>query len=182
MDLDQGWVPHPLRLPQNSEAFDSRMFQGLHFSNLACWSEPSLCNMLCEPCAAACPLCREHPESGCHTASGAAGQQAEHVVPVGDSLGVGDRAVALPSEHEPQWGIAHKTPGLLATGTTGWPGIPFPSSCKKPQVNSKSVQRKVNRLLLYLRLQWPVFLLHSSVMLSYSLVCMCNLFATPPWG
>lgn len=109
MDLDRGWVPHPLRLPQNSEVFDSRMFQGLHFSNLACWSEPSLCNMLCEPCAAACPLCREHPESGCHTASGAAGQEAEHVVPVGDGLGVGDRAVALPLEHEPQWGIAHKT-------------------------------------------------------------------------
>lgn len=80
MDLDQGWIPQPLRLPQNSEALDSRIFQGLHFSNLARWSEPSVWNSLC---AAACPLCQEHPETCCHTASGAAGQQAEHLVLLG---------------------------------------------------------------------------------------------------
>lgn len=105
MDLDQGWIPHLLRLPQNSEVLDSGVFQGLHFSNLAHWSEPSVCKMLC---AAACPLCQEHPDSCCHTTSGEAGQQAEHLVPVGNGLGGGDMAVALPLEHEPHQGIAHK--------------------------------------------------------------------------
>lgn len=102
MDLDQGWIPHPLRLPQNSEVLDSRIFQGLHFSSLAHSSEPSVCDLLC---AAACPLCREHP---LRDASEAAGQRAEHLVLVGNGLGAGDRAVALPLEHELQQGVTHK--------------------------------------------------------------------------
>lgn len=172
MVLDQGWIPHPLRLPQNSEEFDSRIFQGLHFSNLARWSEPRVCDRL----RALCLLCLEHPESCYHTASGTAGQKPEHAVAVGNGLGVGDRAVALPLGHQLLWGITHKTgthQGFQQQALLH--GLASPSRPQETtgplQTGSEESDQTVALSKAPMTCLCP---LHSSVMLRHSLVCMFN--------